>query len=96
MSQTTPSFQPNVLNYALVGTAGIFIIVGSALCWAHTGSVTVDSNAQKSANYYIIGFFFVWLTALAIVYTRYRFSRATAGALYLLLGGLIFECVLKV
>ncbi len=84
-SETVPFF-----SMVLLAIAGVLVTLGSALLWAHTGSVTVDSHAQKAANYYIVGFYYIWLVALAIVWTR-TFSRAVSGALYLLLGGLVFE-----
>lgn len=68
----------------------IFITIGSALCWAHTGSVTTDANAQKAANYYIIGFFYIWVVSVVILWSR-KYSRAASSALYFLSAGLVFE-----
>lgn len=95
MADSGPSFLPSLVNYALLIVSFVFVTIGSALCWSRTGSVTVDTNAQKSANYYIIGFFYVWVVAACIVYCRLKFSRATCSALYLLLGGLVFELVTR-
>ncbi len=65
----------------------LFITIGSALLWSHTGSVTVDTNAQRAANYYIVGYYYIFLTAVLslIVPPTYR------PGLYLLLAGLVFE-----
>lgn len=69
----------------------IFITIGSALLWAHTGSVTVDTNAQRAANYYIMGFFYIFITSVLtlLVPPTYR------PGLYLLMGGLVFEVVTR-
>ena len=96
LSTMEPVFAVSFGNTALLASSTVSIIIGSALCWSKTGSVTVDTNAQKSANYFIVGFFYIWLTAVVIYIARWKYgtsknARAGCGALFLLLGGLIFE-----
>lgn len=75
----------------LLGASLVFITIGSALLWSHTGSVTVDTNAQRAANYYIVGFYYIFITAFlcVLVPPTYR------PGLYLLLAGLVFEVVTR-
>lgn len=93
--QQEPVYHPTLANHVLQAIALVLIVVGSALLWANSNNVTVDSNAQKSANYYIVGFLYIWLVSEAIVIMRARDSHASAGALYLVLGGMLFEVITR-
>lgn len=92
-----PVFDATSINYFLLTLSFIFILPGSILCWQDTASVTVDDKAKRAADYFIIGFFYIFLCASAIVISRRRgnAARPISGAIYLILAGLVFEVITR-
>eukprot|EP00047_Mylnosiga_fluctuans_P003326 m.228561 g.228561 ORF g.228561 m.228561 type:complete len:310 (-) comp11761_c0_seq1:73-1002(-) len=88
-----PSYPPTHGNYILTTVSLVFIVVGTALIWYYDSHVAVNSDAEKAANYYNFGFYWLFLASLAILHTRQMNRRGSSGLFYFFIGGLLFELI---
>ena len=61
---TLPDFTPRTKNYVSLYASLVPIVVGTALIWHNSLIVTVNDNAARAANYYLLAFYYIWVCSV--------------------------------
>ena len=81
---TLPDFQSQTINYVVLFASLVPIVIGTALIWRNSDTVTVNTNAARAANYYVMAFYYIWISSVIQLMSpnHFVFSRSSSTDLF--------------
>ena len=59
-----PDFTPQTKNYVSLYASLVPIVVGTALIWHNSRIVTVNDDAARAINSYLLAFYYIWVCSV--------------------------------